>query len=201
MCLCLFISPCCVIDLRVDKCFVPSDALDEAARKRHLQPSQIVQYGLPIRKGFWSSTEDSSPKKSFLSKFGGRKTEEKNKGLSALRVKLKLDADLPTVLVVGGGDGMGGIIDISDELGEELGKAGDGEAAYQLVVVCGNNKAARETLQARSWGSGVIVDVQGFVNNMDEFMRASDVLVTKAGPGTIAEASICGLPCMLFSYL
>jgi 1,2-diacylglycerol 3-beta-galactosyltransferase len=198
---CLFISPCCVVDLRVDKCFVPSDALDEAARKRNLQPSQIVQYGLPIRKGFWDSTGDSSPKTSFLSKFGGRKTEEKNEGLSALRVKLELDAVLPTVLVVGGGDGMGGIIDISDELGEELGKAGDGEAAYQLVVVCGNNNAARETLQARSWGSGVIVDVQGFVNNMDEFMRASDVLVTKAGPGTIAEASICGLPCMLSSYL
>ena len=36
---------------------------------------------------------------------------------------------------------------------------------------------------------------------MDEFMRSSDVIVTKAGPGTIAEASICGLPCMLSSYL
>ena len=32
-------------------------------------------------------------------------------------------------------------------------------------------------------------------------MKASDVLVTKAGPGTIAEASICGLPCLMFSYL
>merc|ERR1711862_144014 len=38
-------------------------------------------------------------------------------------------------------------------------------------------------------------------NNMDEYMRASDILVTKAGPGTIAEASICGLPCILSSFL
>jgi 1,2-diacylglycerol 3-beta-galactosyltransferase len=29
----------------------------------------------------------------------------------------------------------------------------------------------------------------------------SDILVTKAGPGTIAEASICGLPCILSSFL
>ena len=28
-----------------------------------------------------------------------------------------------------------------------------------------------------------------------------DILVTKAGPGTIAEASICGLPCILSSFL
>lgn len=28
-----------------------------------------------------------------------------------------------------------------------------------------------------------------------------DILITKAGPGTIAEAAICGLPCILSSYL
>ena len=36
---------------------------------------------------------------------------------------------------------------------------------------------------------------------MDEYMHASDIVVTKAGPGTIAEASICGLPCILSSFL
>ena len=40
------------------------------------------------------------------------------------------------------------------------------------------------------WEKGVNVFVKGFVNNMDEWMKASDTLVTKAGPGTIAEASI-----------
>lgn len=30
---------------------------------------------------------------------------------------------------------------------------------------------------------------------------SEDILVTKAGPGTIAEASICGLPCILSSFL
>lgn len=33
------------------------------------------------------------------------------------------------------------------------------------------------------------------------FRSFADILVTKAGPGTIAEASICGLPCILSSFL
>uniref|UniRef100_A0A7S4J4S4 monogalactosyldiacylglycerol synthase n=1 Tax=Odontella aurita TaxID=265563 RepID=A0A7S4J4S4_9STRA len=41
----------------------------------------------------------------------------------------------------------------------------------------------------------------GFVTNMAEYMVAADVLVTKAGPGTIAEAAAVGLPVMLTSFL
>ena len=166
----------------MDKCFVPSDALYQLARNRKLQPSQIVQYGLPIRKGFWSTAE----------------TKTKNK--QTLRKDLNIDTELPTVLLVGGGDGMGGIVDIAKSLGEQLGSKSS-IPAYQMVVVCGNNKKAKESLLNVDFGQGVKVIVQGFVNNMDEWMQASDALVTKAGPGTIAEASICGLPCMLFSYL
>ena len=45
------------------------------------------------------------------------------------------------------------------------------------------------------------MSLHGFVGNMHEFMGASDVMVTKAGPGTIAEAAIKGLPVMLNNYL
>ena len=70
-----------------------------------------------------------------------------------------------------------------------------------MVVVCGSNEEAKNQLSGTNFGPGVKVLIQGFVNNMDEWMNASDALVTKAGPGTIAEASICGLPCMLFAFL
>jgi len=118
----------------------------------------------------------------------------------SLRSNLGIDEDLPSVLVVGGGDGMGGIVDIAKALGTKLGSSRS-SPAYQLIVVCGNNEAAKNQLSKQKWGPGVKVHIKGFVNNMDEWMRASDALVTKAGPGTIAEASICGLPCMLFAYL
>merc|ERR1712196_34550 len=48
---------------------------------------------------------------------------------------------------------------------------------------------------------GVSVVVKGFVDNVDELMAASDILVTKAGPGTIAEAMILGLPLVLSTFL
>lgn len=43
--------------------------------------------------------------------------------------------------------------------------------------------------------------VKGFVDNMPELMSASDAIVTKAGPGTISEALICGLPMVLNAFV
>ncbi len=43
--------------------------------------------------------------------------------------------------------------------------------------------------------------VKGFVGNMSEWMSACNVIVTKAGPGTIAEALICGLPVVLNGFI
>lgn len=163
----------------VDFCFVPSDALNKAAQARGLKNSQIVQYGLPIRKGFWSTQQSSVSKED-------------------LREELGIHPDLPTALVVGGGDGMGGIVKIAKEMGKKLASA---RQTCQLVVVCGKNEDAKRELKSCDFGPGVEVCIQGFVDNMDEWMKASDALVTKAGPGTIAEASICGLPCMMFSFL
>ena len=45
------------------------------------------------------------------------------------------------------------------------------------------------------------VRLLGFVTNVDEWMVAADILVTKAGPGTIAEACCCQTPILLFDYL
>jgi len=184
----------------VDKCFVPSDALKKAAMDRQVKESKIVQYGLPIRRGFWRFGADytASP-------------EEQDETIEmegvhhkpTIRESLGLK-DLPTVLIVGGGDGMGGIVSQAQAVGEKLQSlAASKNESYQMVVVCGNNKSAQSTLSPpqTNWGSNIEVKIQGFVNNMDEYMRASDILITKAGPGTIAEASICGLPCILSSFL
>lgn len=168
-----------------------------------MKESKIVQYGLPIRRGFWRFGADytGSPEKQdeAAEMMGVHHKPTIRESLGLL--------DLPTVLIVGGGDGMGGIVSQAQAVGVKLqnlavSKSGDG-LVYQMVVVCGNNKAAQSTLSPpqTNWGENIEVKVQGFVNNMDEYMRASDILVTKAGPGTIAEASICGLPCILSSFL
>lgn len=184
----------------VDKCFVPSTVLKNAALDRSVKENKIVQYGLPIRRGFWRFGADYSgapEKQNELEEMEGVHHKP------TIREQLGL-ADLPTVLIVGGGDGMGGIVAQAKAVGERLQKlASSSSSSYQMVVVCGNNKSAQTSLSPpqTQWGSDIEVNVKGFVTNMDEFMRASDILVTKAGPGTIAEASICGLPCILSSFL
>lgn len=155
----------------VDKCFVPSDALVQAAKDRELTDEQIVKYGLPIRRGFWASNS-------------GDDKQQQSATPQALKKQLGLDQTLPTVLIVGGGDGMGGIVDISKALGKALGQS---DTKSQMVVVCGKNEQAKQELQSVAWGDGVTVHIQGFVNNMDEWMRASDALVTK-----VSLTIVCG---------
>jgi 1,2-diacylglycerol 3-beta-galactosyltransferase len=205
----------------VDRCFVPTDVLNKCALERKLSPNKIIQHGLPIRKGFWAEsnigkevaavterTTPSSPFNDLLKVFTKEKPPAKvipdnSLGTKAVIQKsLNLIEGLPTVLVVGGGDGMGGIVLQAQALGAKLQQNSQArKCTYQMVVVCGKNQVAQETLSTVEWGQGIHVQVKGFVNNMDEWMKASDILVTKAGPGTIAEAAICGLPCMLSSFL
>ena len=90
----------------------------------------------------------------------------------SIREKLGI-ADLPTVLIVGGGDGMGGIVSQAQAVGEKLQQlASSSGQSYQMVVVCGNNQAAQKELSPAqtSWGGDIEVSIQGFVNNMDEFI-------------------------------
>jgi len=173
-------------DKRVDLTFVPSDPIRKMAYRAGLSEAQLRQYGLPLRKGFWEPEE--RPK-------------------DVVRKELGLQAAVPTALVVAGGDGVGGIVTVADALGSELATSFNQETGLhaQVVVVTGSNAKAKAALEAKAaeqaWGSHVAVSVQGYVSNMEDFMAAADCIVTKAGPGTIAEAMCRGLPTMLSCYL
>ena len=66
-----------------------------------------------------------------------------------------------------------------------------------MVVICGRNKKLLQRLGSREWPGRTKVVPLGFVDNMHDWMMAVDTIITKAGPGTIAEALICGLPILL----
>ena len=68
-----------------------------------------------------------------------------------------------------------------------------------LVIVCGRNQRLKTTLDTYKWENPV--NICGFTHDMPNFMRASDFIVTKAGPGTIAEALNAELPIILYSKL
>lgn len=110
----------------------------------------------------------------------------------ALRKKLGWPVDKPILLFVGGGDGMGPLGKTAiavDESGLDLG----------LIVVTGRNQRLQLALESRQWQNPAII--YGFTREMPDFMRAADFIVTKAGPGTIAEAINAHLPIILYSKL
>lgn len=94
-----------------------------------------------------------------------------------------------TVLLIGGGDGMGRLEATARHLALS-------SLPIQLIVVCGRNQTVKENLEFLN--PRIPMHVLGFVDNIPELMGAADVLVTKAGPGTICEAFIAGLPIILY---
>ena len=108
------------------------------------------------------------------------------------RAELGLAPDRAAVLLVGGGEGMGPLFEIARAIDRA-------RLPLQLVVVAGRNRKLYDKLRAAVWQTPV--SIQGFVTNMPDWMRASDVIVTKAGPGTISEALACGLPILLSGFL
>ncbi len=109
-----------------------------------------------------------------------------------LRMQLGWPVDKPMALLVGGGEGMGPLgrnARAIDESGLDIG----------LAIVCGRNKKLQETLQGLPWDNPTFI--YGFTRQMPEFMRAADAIVTKAGPGTIAEALNASLPIVLYSKI
>jgi 1,2-diacylglycerol 3-beta-galactosyltransferase len=212
----------------VDKLYVASERLQKMAKKKGGTPDEnIVLTGLPIRQDFADQKE----------KLGDRTTEAGKKHQQEIRNELGVDTERQMVLVMGGGEGVGSLSSIVDELYAKLTLQGVDASIY---VVCGRNEKLKGQLATRDWDA--VVDASknkkpkkrfglfrrrrsrkieeamkqaeehmadphpqgkvtvvglGFVTNIAEYMASADVLVTKAGPGTIAEAAAVGLPLML----
>ncbi len=156
----------------VDACIVPTEQARQLYLERGLDARRIHVLGMPIDPKFTLPM----PSKADLQR------------------RFELDPRLRTVLLVGGGDGAGG-------LREAVCAIAQTRLPVQVMVITGRNKRLFVQLQHLRAYLPVPVKVFGFVNNMPEMMHAADVLVTKAGPGTICEALACNLPLILSSFV
>lgn len=155
-----------------DGYIVPTEQAKALYLKRGLDPDRIHVLGMPIDPKFTQLAQSK---------------EE-------LQQKLGLQAGLPVILLVGGGDGACG-------LREAVHAISQAHLPVQLLVVTGRNRRLYTHLQRNSSGLHVPAKIFGFVQNMPELMQASDVIITKAGPGTICEALACHLPIILSGYV
>jgi 1,2-diacylglycerol 3-beta-galactosyltransferase len=159
----------------VDAVVVPSPGGLDHCRRAGIPASRCHDFGLAVDRRFTELPGDPE-------------------GIAAIRGRLGLRPDPFVVLVCGGADGSGGLVKHARALAAS-------SLDVDVVVICGRNQRARSALAGLRTRSGRPVRVLGYVDNMAEWMRASDVVVSKAGPGTIAEALCCGLPLLLVWYL
>jgi len=108
----------------------------------------------------------------------------------AARKKHGLRDDLPLLLVLGGGFGMGPVARILSALDRI-------ERDCQILVVAGRNEKLRRDLASREFRHPT--RVLGFVTNMHELMAAAELIVTKPGGLTTSEALATGKPLIVLN--
>ena len=103
----------------------------------------------------------------------------------AERMKLGLDPELPTGLMLFGGEGSA----VMTQISERVGAAG---LKVQLIAICGKNQKLRDRLKRMRPGFPIFVE--GFTSEIPYYMHLSDFFIGKAGPGSISEALAMKLP-------
>jgi processive 1,2-diacylglycerol beta-glucosyltransferase len=112
---------------------------------------------------------------------------------AAARRALGLSPDRPTVAAMAGTQGTLG------RLGHVVRALLSVERPMQAVVVAGRDEALRERLARMAAGSPV--RVVGYVEDVPTLLAAADLLVTKAGGMTLAEATATGTALLLYGSL
>ena len=106
----------------------------------------------------------------------------------ALCEKLGLDKDKLRVLIMGGTQGLGPIKKLVRLLERS-------RLDLQLIIACGTNKKLYKWLKPRRYQKKTVI--LPYAANIDELMHVSDIILTKPGGITTAEALAKGLPMLI----
>jgi processive 1,2-diacylglycerol beta-glucosyltransferase len=145
-------------------------ASDESARQvvRRGQPAGLVKaFGIPVDPVFSTATPLPQAKK-----------------------KLGLRPDVPVVLILSGGRGVGSMPDMIQSF------EGSG-ANCQLLAVAGTNEQLKADAERAAAESSLPVKVFGFVDNVHELMDAADLIISKPGGLTTSELLAKGKPMVI----
>ncbi|HEY3456772.1 MAG TPA: glycosyltransferase [Bryobacteraceae bacterium] len=111
--------------------------------------------------------------------------EEQTSDRASERQKLALDPNLPTGLILFGGQGSNVMLSIAERLGNSA-------LNLQLILICGRNQKLQTRLTQLKTRNRLFVE--GFTKQIPYYMHLSDFFIGKPGPGSISEAAHMGLP-------
>jgi 1,2-diacylglycerol 3-beta-galactosyltransferase len=155
-----------------DAVVVPAREVYQRALSRGVSPARLRLLGHPIHPKFDDVTGTAAE----------------------LRAQLDLPTEGLMVMLMAGGEGGGKLLSTALALARA-------RLPIQLVVVCGRNEHLQQKLAEMSKGLPTPMHVLGFTDKIPEYFRAVDLLVTKAGPGTLAEANAAQLPVIVYDYV
>jgi 1,2-diacylglycerol 3-beta-galactosyltransferase len=160
---------------KVDHIVVPSRAVQQRCESSGIGRDRVVDLGLPVK-----------------AEFSGGPLLPAHR--ADLQRRLGASGERFLVVIVGGAEGSGDLVRRAAAIIRRLGD-------IEVVALCGRNGSARRRLSRIAGKADGRLIVKGFVDNMADWLRSADVVLTKAGPGTIAEATSCGAPLILTSFV
>ena len=106
------------------------------------------------------------------------------------RTRIGLRPEIPTGLVLFGGEGSAEMVEIAEALDQA-------DTPLQLIMLCGKNADVAAKLRSRQTQEGekrVPMFVEGFTRDIPLYMELADFFIGKPGPGSISEALAKRLP-------
>lgn len=155
----------------VDQYVTPAEEVSERLMKKGVPREKIKTLGIPFNPDFNQPVDTAE-----------------------VRRRLGLSPDLKSILIMGGGQGLGPIKTICRSL-EKV------KQPLQEIIVCGTNRKLYHQLKRKAGRSRHRVSLWGYVNNVNELMAVADLIVTKPGGITTAEALSKGLPMIIIKPL
>jgi processive 1,2-diacylglycerol beta-glucosyltransferase len=151
----------------VDYYVVPSQEASDRYVKEGIAQEQIKVFGIPIRMKFAQST-----------------------GIDVVAQKLGLDLNVPTILIMGGGQGLGPMKEAVKSLVRL-------DRPLQLIVICGTNVKLVHWIKKIQRKTKKKIIFYDYSSNVDELMEVSTLIVSKPGGMTTSECLAKGLPMVI----
>ena len=115
-----------------------------------------------------------------------------------LKNKHRIPENDKVILIAGGGEGLPGVINLVTQF--SLSK--DITEAVSIIVVCGHNTSSKTILEGLSIiNPRIKLNVLGYVNCMDELIKLSDCVITKAGASMLMQVMACKKPIIFSMFI
>lgn len=118
--------------------------------------------------------------------------DKKDKQL--LLKEMGLDPVLPTILIMAGSFGVTNIMQIYRNIITV-------QAMFQLIVITGKNQRLYDAFEKAIEKSPKNTNLVFFTNEVEKYMHASDLIITKPGGLTVSEAIACNIPLAVFDAI